>query len=77
MGKWKWNGKGERIEKIAPGEDKKDLRGHSVFLKMIFGEEKMPKIHIICQKHSQKRQKQNDISPKIFLAKFWGEFLGK
>jgi hypothetical protein len=37
---------------------------------MIFGEEKMPKIHIICQK-------QNDISPKIFLAKFWGEFLGK
>jgi hypothetical protein len=70
-----WEGGEDR--KKCLGEDKEDLRGHSVFLKMIFGEEKMPKIHIICQKHSQKRQKQNDISPKIFLAKFLGEFLEK
>lgn len=57
MGKWKWNGKGERIEKSAPGEDEGKMRGHSGFLKMIFGEENMPKIYILCPKRSQKRQK--------------------
>ena len=40
-----WEGGEDR--KKCPGEAKKDLRGHSVFLKMIFGEEKMPKIYIL------------------------------
>ena len=67
----------EKDKRNCPEKDKRNLRGHSIFPKIIFGEEKAPKNIYFMQKMLPKTPKIKILSPKIFLGKFLGVFLGK
>ena len=67
----------EKDKRNCPEKDKRNLRGHSIFPKIIFGEEKAPKNLYFMPKTFLKTPKIKIFSPKIFLGKFSGVFLGK
>ena len=70
MGERKMEKKEDRD--FCPGEDKRKMRRHSGFLKIIFGQKNAPKIHISRQKQPKNAKNQNYFAKNYFWRNFWG-----
>ena len=66
----------EKDKRNCPEEDKGKMRGHSIFPKIIFGEEKCAKNLYFMPKTFLKTPKIKIFSPKIFFGKGFSIFGG-